>query len=305
MSKQRNPRPQHRVALAFMAASLASGAQAEVMRATEFQLFRDGTVANWLNGENLLLQDSFDNGNAFQGPNFPNGNASNYALIALAPGANPNLAAREEDGALLLDSSYSASIPGATGNYGKALKLRLSTNTSDINSGLNQAHSFAAALSLSLQSLPAPGSSWGLRLSDSFSNSNDMVELFVYTASDGNGSHILFRKQDFQSGIVTEYGSSALTMPSGADGVVLVISHNEAGSDQIFGNYGYLDDQGSLMGNLQTFETSGTAFRGETHTRVELRATQAVPEPSTWALWFAGAGLMLARRRLGAAAHSR
>jgi hypothetical protein len=132
-----------------------------------------------------------------------------------------------------------------------------------------------------------------------------MVELFVYTANDGSGSHIAFRKQDFQAQSVTVYGSTALALPTGSEGLVLVISHNDAGSDQIFGNYGYLDDQGSLMGNLQTFETSGTAFRGETHTRVELRATQAVPEPSTWALWLVGAGLMLARRRLGAAARSR
>lgn len=86
---------------------------------------------------------------------------------------------------------------------------------------------------------------------------------------------------------------------------MLALSHNEAGSDQIFGSYGYLDDQGNLISALQTFNTGGTAFRGETHTRVELRAVQAVPEPSTWALWLAGAGLMMARRRLSAAARSR
>ncbi|MCV2352315.1 PEP-CTERM sorting domain-containing protein [Paucibacter sp. Y2R2-4] len=294
------------MAMAVMAvAGLASSAQADVMRATELQLFRDGTVASWLNGENLYLRDDFSNGNAFQGPNFPSGNPSNYSLIDLAAGADPNLAAREEGNALMLDSSYATPSTGATGGVGKSLRLRLSTNVIDSGSGLDQSRSFAVALSLSLSALPQPGSTWGLRLSDNFSNNNDVLELSVYTSANGGPSGISFRKQDFPNQSITVYGNTALTLPNGAEGIVLVLSHNEAGSDQIFGNYGYLDDQGNLISALQTFDTSGTAFRGETHTRVELRAVQAVPEPSTWALWFAGAGLMLARRRLSAAARSR
>jgi len=306
MSEQGNIRSIHRVALAFVAlAGLSGGAQADVMRATELQLFRDGTVANWLNGENLYLRDDFSNGNAFQGPNFPSGNPSNYSLIDLAAGADPNLAAREEGGTLLLDSSYANPTPGATGIVGKSLKLRLATNVTDPGSGLDQSRSFAVALSLSLASLPEPGSTWGLRLTDNFSNQNDVIELSVFTSANGSSSGIIFRKQDFLNQSSTVYGSTNLSLPAGAQGIVLALTHNEAGSDRIFGKYGYLDDQGDLIGALQTFDTSGTAFHGETHTRVELRAVQAVPEPSSWALWLGGAGLLLARRRLSDAARSR
>ncbi|MCV2353402.1 PEP-CTERM sorting domain-containing protein [Paucibacter sp. B2R-40] len=281
--------------LALVMSVSCAAASAGPMTVTELTLFRDGDRASWLAGQNIWLNDRFDNGDAFHGPTFTNGNIASYSLQSLAAGADPNLAAQEVGGALLLDASYAEPSPGATGGIGKSLKLRLATNTNTAGSGLDKSRSFAAALTISMQSLPEVGQSWGLRMSDSFSNSNDYIELNVF--SNSNASWVQFRKQDFLNQTVTVLGTAALNMPSGANGLILAISHDSAGSDVIFGNYGYADDNGLMSGTLKTFATSTTAFHGEDHTRIEMRATQAVPEPSTWALWAAGAGLLLARRR--------
>ncbi|MCV2370536.1 PEP-CTERM sorting domain-containing protein [Roseateles oligotrophus] len=285
-----------KIALALALSIACASASAGPMNATELTLFRDGDRASWLAGQNILLNDRFDNGDAFHGPAFPNGDISTYSLRDLADGANPALAAREEGGSLLLDANYAvASVNASGGGLAKSLKLRLSTNTTDVGSGLDKSRSFAAALDLSLQSLPELGQTWGLRLSDSFSNTNDVIELFVHTNT--QGTWIQFRKQDFLAQSITVLGATALNMPTGANGLILALSHDEANSDKIFGNYGYSDDNGLMANTLTTFATSTTAFHGENHTRIELKATQAVPEPSSWALWAAGAGVLLARRR--------
>lgn len=282
-------------ALALVLALASAAASAGPMTVNELTLFRDGDRASWLAYQNVWLSDSFNNGDAFHGPAFPNGAISTYSLRDLAVAADPNLAAREVGGALLLDASYAQASAGASGNIGKSLKLRLSTNITDAGSGLSKSRSFAASVDLSLQNLPGLGETWGLRMSDSFSNTNDVIELYV--SSNANGSWIQFRKQDFLAQTVTVLGTTALHLPSGANGVVLALSHDTAGSDVIFGNYGYADDNGLILSTLQTFATSTTAFHGEDHTRIELKATQPVPEPSTWALWAAGVGVLLARRR--------
>jgi hypothetical protein len=282
-------------ALALALSIACASASAGPMNATELTLFRDGDKASWLAGQNVYLNDRFENGDAFHGPAFSNGDIATYSLRDLAVGADPNLAAKEVGGSLLLDANYAEPTAGASGIFGKSLKLRLSTNITDAGRGLNKSRSFAAVVDLSLQNLPALGETWGLRMNDSFNNHNDVIELYV--SSKANGNWIQFRKQDFLAQTVTVLDTTALNMPSGATGLVLAISHDIAGSDEIFGNYGYTDDNGLMSGTLQTFATSTTAFHGEDHTRIELRATQAVPEPSGWALWAAGAGVLLTRRR--------
>ena len=289
-----------RFTLAAAAALIAATpASATVLTATQLNIYRDGTSTDWLQGNFGFLADSFDNGNALVGPNFiGSGLASMYSLQGLAEGADPALAVREQDGLLLLDPDYGAVSANALGGFGRSLRLRLLTNIDPSlpNAGLPRSRSFAAALRLSLTSMPNAGESIGFRLSDGFSNNNDVIELFV--AEGASGDTIVFRTQDFVAGSIQTHDTAPLLAPAGADTLVLVFSHATADTDQIYGVYGYADPSGALMGDLTTFPNSATAFDGESFTRVELRATTVpVPEPGTWAMFVAGLGLLLTQVR--------
>ena len=280
----------------LLAVSTATALAATPLTALRLNVYRDGAPANWLAGDNRLLGDEFDNGNPLVGPNFPNGLPATYTLQGLAAGADANLALREQGGELLLDPAYGAVSANALGQTGHSIRLRLQTNVVDANAGLPRSRSFAAALNLSLSALPSVGETFGLRFGDiGFGNSSDIIELSVVGSA--GGPQIQFRKQNFVAGTITPLGSAALVAPAGAAGLVLALSHPSAGTDLIFGNYGFTAASGALLGNLVTFADSTTAFQGELHTRIELRATAPVPEPAAWALLAGGlAGLLLRLR---------
>lgn len=280
----------------LLAVGTATALAATPLTALRLNVYRDGAPANWLAGDNRLLGDEFDNGNPLVGPNFPNGLPATYTLQGLAAGADANLALREQGGELLLDPAYGAVSANALGQTGHSIRLRLQTNVVDANAGLPRSRSFAAALNLSLSALPSVGETFGLRFGDiGFGNSSDIIELSVVGSA--GGPQIQFRKQNFVAGTITPLGSAALVAPAGAAGLVLALSHPSAGTDLIFGNYGFTAASGALLGNLVTFADSTTAFQGELHTRIELRATAPVPEPAAWALLAGGlAGLLLRLR---------
>lgn len=214
-------------------------------------------------------------------------------------------AAREQSSQLLLAPNFGLVSGHAAGQSGTSLRLRLLTNITDPNAGLNVSRSFAATLSLTLLAAPDPGQSFGLRFSDGGIDAanNDVVEL-VWAGVAGNGV-ILLRKQDFAAGTITDLASAPVAAPLGAAMLVLSLSHGAPGSQLIYGSYGYADNNGLLLGGITTFGTPATAFNGEAYTRVELRATGVsapIPEPGSWALMAAGlAGLALRRRMRGAA----
>ena len=285
--------------LAVCAIALAISSQvasATVLTALQLNVYRDGAPTNWLAGNNLLLADGFNNGDAYTGPAFPNGQASTYTLQGLAAGADAALAVREQGGALLLDPLHGAVSANALGGLGHSLRLQLQTNITDANSGLPRSRSFAAALVMPLTAMPDPIMSFGLRFSDGFSNNNDVIELSV--ANQAAGAMIIFRKQDFDTPGITQLGSTPLAAPLGAASLMLSLSHPVADSDTVFGRYCYLNAAGTLIGDMTTFATSTAVFNGELHTRVQLRATAPVPEPATWALFAAGLGLFGALRRI-------
>ena len=283
----------NRLAALALAASCAAPALATVMTAEHLNIYRDGSSADWLLGNNRLLGDGFDNGDPLLGPAFSTtGTAATYSLQGAASAA----AATEAGGRLRLDPNLGTVSANALGQSGTSVRLRLLTNVSDPNAGLTINRSFAATLRLSLSAAPDPGQSFGLRLSDGNLGpvSNDVIELFW----SGNGS-IVFRKQDFQAGTIDVLGTAPVVAPTGAAMLVLSLVHSTPGGDQISGSYNFADGGGALLGSFQGFASTATAFRGESHTRVELRATglsAPVPEPGTWALMAAGLGLATLQR---------
>lgn len=271
--------------------SCALGAQAgTLMKVNEFEVYRDGSLDSWLQGQNLWLRDGFDNGNALQGPDLTSGGTATYTLVdALTPST-----VREAGGQLLMDAAWADVSVGATGSVGRSVRARFNTNTTDADRGLPIGRSFGVIANLSLDALPDTSSQFGVRLADSFSDSSDMVELSLVQRASGYG--ILFRKQDFLNHSITELGFAALSTPTGATGLLLGLMHPLADSDRVGAVYGYTDSSGNLLGSLQAFASTATAFNGELHTRAELRATAAVPEPTTWALMLAGVGALAGAR---------
>lgn len=300
------PQNKQRLAALALCASLSTclttgQAAATALSAEQLNIYRNGSSADWLLGNNRLLGDGFDNGNTLVGPAFSStGTAATYNLLGVASAGVVAQAAREQNSQLLLDPNFGAVAPNAAGQTGPSLRLRLLTNTTTAGSGLNIGQSFAATLRLSLSAAPDPGQSFGLRLNDADigSSNNDVVELSW--SGSASGGNIVFRKQDFDLGFVSGLGSAPVAAPAHAAMLVLSLAHNEAGSGLISGSYNYADSSGALLGSFTTFDNRATAFQGETHTRVELRATgltAPVPEPGSWALMAGGLLLLLRLRR--------
>jgi hypothetical protein len=298
-----------RVHLCGLAAALFTGlvagpAGAAVLNAQQLNVFRDGTPADWLLGNNLLLADGFDNSDPFVGTTYSStGTPAQYALYGAASPEVTNLAVSEPSGQLRLDPNYGSVSNNAAGQSGTSLRLRLLTSITDTNAGLHVSRSFAATVALSLSAAPDLSQTFGLRLTDSGIDptNNDVIEL--HWAGNASGGNVVLRKQDFAAGAVTSLGSAPVAPPTGATMLVLVLSHDTPGSSLISGSFGYADSTGSLLGSVTTFGSAATAFNGEDFTRLELRATglsAPVPEPASWALMgagLAGLALRLSRRR--------
>lgn len=299
--KTRPARTLRRLALAAVAA-MALPASATVMNAWQLNVYRDGSSADWLLGNSRLLGDGFDNGNPLLGPGFSsNGLAAGYVLLGLANPAQAGLAAYETGSSLRLDPQYGALSPNAAGQTGRSLRLHLLTDVDGSGTSLAQSRSFSATLRLGLGDLPAIGQSFGLRLTDGFSDASDVIDLYVSGTT--SGPLLTFRKQDFLHGSITPLGTALLSAPVGAGALVLSLTHGTAGSNTISGSYAYANGSGTLITAFTGFGNVATAFNGESSTRIELRATElvsTVPEPGAWAMFAAGlAGLGWRARRRG------
>jgi hypothetical protein len=230
------------------------------VNAQQLNVFRDGTPADWLLGNNLLLADGFDNGDPFVGTAYRStGNPAQYTLYGAASPEVINLAVSEPSGQLRLDPNHGAVANNAAGQPGTSLRLRLLTNITDTNAGLHVSRSFAATVALSLSAAPDPSQTFGLRLTDGGidPSNNDVIEL--YWAGGAGGGNVVLRKQDFAAGTVTSLGSAPMAAPAGATMLVLALSHDTPGSSLISGSFGYADSTGSLLGSVTTFGNRATA----------------------------------------------
>ena len=290
----RNSRHNFLVSLS-VAIALAGGMVSSVaspMAAVWLTIHRDGTPLDWLAGNNVLLDDRFNNGNPLLGPNFPDGvTASTYSLWGPQSPADALLAAREPGGALVLDPSYGGLTSSASGSAARVVLLRLLTSTvADSNDGLPKSRSFAASLLIPLVGMPPVGQSLFLRLTDiGFGNRNDVIELSVVGTPDGK--FIRFQKQDFLAGTTTLLGWTPVAPPTDAVAIALSLAHPTLNDDGIYGSYGYASGT-ALIGGFTIFPNSTTVFQGETHTRVEILAAQNVPEPESYAMMLAGVGVV-------------
>jgi len=274
---------------------VAQSANALPVKVEEVVLYRGGTLTDWLNDQNIIFDDSMNNGNPLTGPLFSNGSASNYTYHNLQNPADFNKAFIETNG-LLINADYATvSQNAANTGLGRGLGLRLQTNTSDPVRGLNQNTSFAAAAAFAYQA-PAAGYGYGVRLTDSFSNGSDIVDLRIYNS--GAGSFIYFRHQDFLAATITDYASRTPIVPDGASVIALFLAREDANTDVIKGYYGFANVNGDLLGSVVDIGQT-TIFHGEVHTQFELRALAPVPEPESYAMLLAGLGLMgvVARRK--------
>lgn len=262
------------------------------------QVFKGGNIADWwsANPTSAILTDKFDNNNPFLAPNFSNGSPATYSLVGLENAADLSKAISESDGRLHLAPDYASLSTNATGaGLSHALGLRLQTNTTSAGSGLNQAETFAVKALFPLVS-PLAGNQYGIRLTDSFSNLSDVIDLRV--ANVGAGDYLFMRKQNFVAGTISDVSSTPLLAPSDAAYISLSLAHETAGSNQIKGYWGFNNASGDLIGSLNSFALSSTIFNGEDHTRFEIRGiTAAVPEPTSYAMLLAGLGILTWRQR--------
>jgi hypothetical protein len=275
-------------------AVFGQSAQATVAEVDEVVVARGGSnvFSDLLNRTgSVILDDGMNNGDPFTGPNFANGTQSTYVLTNLANQANANSAVSESGGHLFLDSQYGALTNNATKTSpAYALGLQLQTNTTaGSNGGLNLYSSFAAG-ALFVYNQPSVGSSYGVRLTDSLANRNDIVDLRVI--NDGSGSSISFRHQDFATGTITDTASVAINAaPSGTSFLGLALGQKTANTGVVNGMWGFFDVNGQLLDSSQSIGST-TIFHSEDHTRFELRSVEAVPEPETYAMLLVGLGLM-------------
>ncbi len=266
-------------------------ADAAIVEVDQLRVYRGGSPIDWLAGTSgtLILDDHMDNGDPLSGPLFTDGSASLYSVRSLRDAADINKAVSEVGGNLVIDPQYAlASSNASNTGAGLSLGVRLGTDTSNADRGLSRTTSFAVGAAFLYQA-PAVGYSYGVRLTDAYSNSSDIVDLRI--ANNGTQSYIYLRHQDFAGGTIADYSSVVLDVPVGASYLGLGLAQITGGSGLINGYYAFSDKNGVLLGDIVTIGST-TIFNGEDHTQFELRALAPVPEPESYAMLLAGLGLV-------------
>ena len=108
--------------LTALMALAAPPALANVMHAEQLNVYRDGSSADWLLGNNRLLGDGFDNGDPLTGPLYAG--SSTFASYALLGAASP-AAASEQGSQLWLDPNLGTLSANAQGQVGTPLYRKL------------------------------------------------------------------------------------------------------------------------------------------------------------------------------------
>lgn len=214
---------------------------------------------------------------------------------------------QEVNDKLYLDSSLGNPTTNALGQARLATGINLLTNNQMTNcgappgctSGLRQGTGFVASALLELTPLSAPRDFQALVIGDRRPDPGNAsvfiggnVQFGPLMDTDGK-SYLALIAQQFGSGIRDVVRQEPLDAPVGADGVTLLFEH-VAGSRDVFAYFRYYDDQRSTgdglvaMGPLVHFATASDALfnDGSDWARAGISITQAVPEPSLWAMMF-------------------
>lgn len=259
--------------------------------------FKGGSLADWMGpnaGDFLAFHDDFDDG--LPPPSSPwtfqTGFPAIYANVNLAPTAVDPVT--ESNGFLHMDPTQS--VPGANAANSPpaySLGVRLLSNIDESRPELGFNHASPQGVA-SIFALPefSVGSAIGLRLSDAFSNRNNMVDLRM--GRDANGAFIHWRVQDFINGTSTVISSVPYVVPTGAERLVLAFTKPLEADAEVFAYFGFMNGSGSYVpgGELTQLAGSVHVFDGESFSAIELRAVSAVPEPGSALMWLAGLGLL-------------
>lgn len=265
--------------------------------------FKGGSLVDWTGpnaSDYLAFFDDFDDGLAPPSSSwiYPSGYPASYTFANVTGSVAG--AVSESGGFLHLDPSQSTPLTDASGNnaaHTMGVRLVTNLNEAEPSRGFNRASPNGVAAVFALPDFAA-GEAIGLRLSDGFSNINNVVDLRV--GGGVNGSSIYWREQDFASGTVTMLDSTPFVVPAGADRLVLGLSKAGANDDLVEAYYGFLDSASGQFvsgGELTALAGSTRIFDGESFSRIELRAVSPVPEPHVSLMLFVGLGVVLARSR--------
>ncbi|WP_230970976.1 hypothetical protein [Nitrogeniibacter aestuarii] len=288
-----------------LAATLAGGSAqaADAFDVDSLVWFKGGTLADWT-GTNAASFAAFydDFTDNVPPPSSPwiygTGNPARYALVNVASGATD--AVTESNGFLHMHPRQSTPGSNAAGQgFAHSLGVRLLSNDDEAfpERGFNFAASNAVAGIFALPSF-SDGSAIGIRLTDAFSNANNMVDLRM--GREAGAEFIHWRVQDFINGTATVIDSVPYAVPVGADRLVLALTKPNENDSEVFAYYGFMDSAtGAYVagGELTALGGSTEIFDGESFSSIELRAVTAVPEPASAFMWFAGMALLANRIR--------
>jgi hypothetical protein len=245
-----------------------------------------------------ILHDSFSDGVLPPNPNFFGLGLPDYSLVGVM--------GPEAGGKLMLDGSLGAIThdPKGNGFISQIATVLTNTDNTDFTKGLKSDDTFSVNGIFDLVVPMGNGEGYGVRLTDrtSLNAGNDQIQLFVIRDFGGQ-VHITLNEQSFIDGTSVNLASTFLD--SSHDQIALRLSRNSLSSNLVTASFAYGD--AGILGDYNDLGAQATIFDGEAYTRAGFMAfgfipAAPVPEPETYAMLFAGLGLLgFAVRRKGSA----
>lgn len=243
------------------------------VKVDSFTWIKGGTLPQWINEEvTPAFRDEFADGNPPpSAPNFANDQPASYQIRWMNnPVGDPPAGAVSEAGGLLSMDPIKADQDGGY----RALRVRLLTNVSEVPEnaafGINRASSHAVIATYPID-LPLPNESYGVRLNDGHSDSNDIVAMQVTNV---DGVLVVYLARVLPTFSLIDANSASA--PPGAQFISLILAHENADSGLIRAFYTFLDGSRNPVGSWIPLAQTVEVFRGENKTRAELIASTPI-----------------------------